>query len=205
MQRIFLAALLSGGGALLACSSSSNGSSPTGGSSNTTPVTSADCETRCKDKATSCNAKPSDADQACSQICDSTKITSDQVDCLENKSCDTLAKAESIDAVCPSSGSSGGGSTPPPSSSGGSGSALGGSCTCPNASPSSEGYCAGSGVGCKSGLGCLYDVDSSGKGECVGERCCDNTSACDKDHSLLKACDEGTCTKRNLLGYYCMK
>ena len=38
----------------------------------------------------------------------------------------------------------------------------------------------------------------------MGERCCDTTSACDKDKSLLKSCSAGTC-KTAPTGYYCQK
>lgn len=204
MQRTVTAVLFVGG-LLLACSSSSDNSSPspTSSSPGNTPVSTADCQDRCKAKATSCNAPASDAEQGCQQIC-SGSITSGQITCLENKSCSELGKATSLESICPKSGSTSSGGPPPPPSGTGTGSSLGGPCTCTNTTPQSEGYCAGSDVGCKTGLGCLYDVGSNGKGQCVGARCCENTSACDKDHSLLQPCDQGTCTKANL-GYWCMK
>jgi hypothetical protein len=66
------------------------------------------------------------------------------------------------------------------------------------------GFCSGTDIDCQSGLACLYDAGSSGKGQCVAGSCCDDTSACDNDKSNLKSCTAGTCTRTDL-GYYCMK
>ena len=38
----------------------------------------------------------------------------------------------------------------------------------------------------------------------MGEHCCDSTSACDKDESLLESCSAGTC-KTAPTGDYCQK
>jgi len=50
----------------------------------------------------------------------------------------------------------------------------------------------------------VFSVGSSGKGACMGSKCCDSTTACDKDPSLLKACSAGSCKKASV-GYFCQK
>ena len=83
---------------LVACTSTTNNNPPSGGGG--TPVSTADCKDKCKSKATSCNATPSDAEQGCTQICGGS-ITSDQIDCLESKSCDALQKAKNVGVMGP--------------------------------------------------------------------------------------------------------
>jgi hypothetical protein len=81
---------------------------------------------------------------------------------------------------------------------------LGDSCTCANAGPSSSGLCSGTGEECAGSLSCVYDMGSSGKGVCMGERCCSMTAACRTDPSLLQPCAQGTCREATL-GFYCQK
>lgn len=203
-----------------ACSSTGDSNSPSGtssgasgnssGTSGSAPVTQADCSTRCQTKGTSCQAPSEQISQACAQICGG-GATAEQMTCLEGKSCSALAAAESIDELCPgsSSGSSGtSGTSGSSGSSGGGGTKeLGQACACTGSgvTPGSEGLCSGTNVDCKSGLSCLYRTGSNGKGVCVGKRCCDSKSACDKDPSLLKPCDVGSCTLASSLGYFCTK
>lgn len=96
-----------------ACSTNVTNNPAGGGSSGpgSTPVPTADCTSRCEAKATKCGAPAADGKQACAKICDGT-YTSDQLACLEEKSCSAL-QSGSFENVCPasSSGSSGGGST----------------------------------------------------------------------------------------------
>jgi hypothetical protein len=123
---------------------------------------------------------------------------------LQNKSCDELSKAESLDKACPKTTTP----TPPPGGGGDSGK-LGDTCKCTdsNITPSTTGECAGDGSGCSQGLQCVYTSGGNGSatGACMAGRCCDQTSKCDDDPSLLKPCSQGTCGKVGLLGYYCKK
>jgi len=162
-------------------------------------VTTAECSQRCEAKATGCKASPTDAQQACSSICSS--ATQDQLTCLEGKSCGELGSASTLEQVCPktSGGGTDGGSTP-----GTPKAALGDSCTCPDVSGSAEGYCSGTSNDCDSSLRCLYETGSSGKGKCFADSCCDDTTACKSNSSLLKSCSQGTC-KETGIGFYCGK
>ncbi len=92
----------------LACSTNvtNNPAGPSGPGS--TPIPTADCTSRCEAKATNCGAPAADAKQACAQICDGT-YTSDQISCLEGKSCSEL-QSGGIAKLCPSSGGGGGSS-----------------------------------------------------------------------------------------------
>src|ERR1043165_1117719 len=81
----------------VACSSSStgtnnssSGSSSGGPSRGGTPISTADCDKRCKAKATACEAPAGQADQPCSQLCGSSPTT-EQLTCLEAKTCQELA------------------------------------------------------------------------------------------------------------------
>ncbi len=191
----------------LACSSSTSGtntSSSSGGTSGgaSPKISNADCQSRCKTKATTCGAPASDAAQGCTKLCDGS-FTDAQLVCLEGASCESLQNTSSLAALCPdtsggSSGSSGtSGGTP-------SGKQLGEACTCADASASGFGTCKGTDLDCASNLTCVYASGSSGKGTCMGDRCCESTSACDKDSSLLQSCTAGTC-KSSAAGYYCQK
>ena len=109
-QRTFI--ILGSGLALLAActtNTTNNNGGTSGGTSGSAPVPQADCNTRCKAKATTCGATAAQADQGCGQIC--TSYTVDQLSCLEGKSCDQLQNA-SLSTLCPaapgsSSGTSG--------------------------------------------------------------------------------------------------
>ncbi|MBN9159528.1 MAG: hypothetical protein BGO98_28640 [Myxococcales bacterium 68-20] len=190
---------------LVACSSSSSSdstSSSSGGSSSGggTPVSAADCNERCKPKATECGAPEEQIAGYCANLCQS--ATQEQLACLEQKTCGQLLQAGSAEAACPKSSSSSSSS----SSSGGTAGKkqLGDSCTCSDASPSGDGLCGGTDVDCDRGLYCVYSAGTGGKGTCMGKRCCDDTNACDEDPSLLESCSVGTC-KTSVLGYYCQK
>ncbi|CAN5757026.1 hypothetical protein BH11MYX4_BH11MYX4_25150 [soil metagenome] len=197
---------------VIACSSTTSGtgsssSGGTSGSSGSPKITTADCTTRCKTKATECGAPADQGASSCASLCDGS-FTDAQLTCLEQKSCAQLnASGGTINSLCPDT--SGGSSGSSGSSSGTSGSsgdkkALGDSCTCAGVSASSEGLCAGTSEECASGLSCIYGSGSSGKGTCMGASCCDKTSACDADKSLLKSCTAGSC-KTAPIGYYCQK
>jgi hypothetical protein len=69
-----------------------------------------------------------------------------------------------------------------------------------------QGLCQDSTVGpCAAGLSCIYDMESGGKGSCFAESCCDDTTMCMTNKTLLKACaGGGTCTL-TAIGYYCGK
>ncbi len=162
-----------------------------------------DCTAKCEPKAKECGAPENQVAEACATVCSS--ATQEQLACLESKSCDALNEAGSIEKACPK-GTSTGSSSSSSGSSGSSGTkkALGDACTCASASASGEGSCAGTDEECGDGLSCVYSAGSSGKGTCMGKRCCDDTNACDDDKSLLEPCSEGTC-KSAPLGYYCQK
>jgi hypothetical protein len=192
--------------AALACSSTSTGtgtSSGSAGSSGSTPISTADCKSRCSSKATTCGATSTQAAETCGSLCDGT-LTDSQLTCLEGKSCNELASAN-LASLCPGSTSTSGGTSGSGTSGGGGGSKqLGDSCTCANVSSSSQGLCSGTSEECASGLSCVYDTGSSGAGQCMGSKCCDTTSACDANPSLLKSCTAGSCKKASL-GYFCQK
>ena len=57
-------------------------------------------------------------------------------------------------------------------------------------------------VGVDGGLGHRLQLTLSGSGHCYGASCCDKTSACDADSSVLKSCAVGSCTS-TAIGYYC--
>jgi hypothetical protein len=183
--------------AAVACSSSTTTSSSPGGGGGSTPVTTQDCTTGCKNKGTQCGGTADQVNQYCANLCGG-QVTQEQMTCLQSKSCDELAKAQSLDTLCPKTTT-----TTPPSSGGGT-AQLGDSCKCEGVSASSEGLCSGTNVACASGLSCVYASGSNGQGKCMGARCCDDTNACDQNPSLLKACRAGTC-KSASIGYYCQK
>ena len=192
----------------LACSSSTSGtntSSSSGGTSGGSPkVSTADCQSRCAKKAGDCGAPAADATSGCSTLCNGS-FTDAQLVCLEGSSCSALQNTSSLAALCPdNSGSSSGSSGTSGSSGGGNKKALGDACTCAGVSANSEGLCSGTNEECGSGLSCVYASGSSGKGTCMGASCCETTSACDKDKSLLLPCTAGTC-KSASIGYYCQK
>ena len=196
---------------VFACSSSTSGtntSSSSGGTSggSSPKISAADCQSRCKTKATQCGAPADQGTQACASLCDGS-FTDAQLVCLEGKSCEVLnAEGTTINSVCPdtSGGSSGSSGTSGSSGGGGNKKALGDACTCAGVSAGTEGSCAGTNEECGDGLSCVYASGTSGKGTCMGARCCDQTTACDKDPSLLKPCTTGTC-KSASIGYYCQK
>ena len=183
---------------VVACSGTTTGtgassSGGTSGAAGSPKITTADCTARCKTKATECGASADQGASSCASLCDGS-FTDAQLTCLEQKSCDQLnASGGSINSICPDT-------------SGGSGTkkALGDSCTCADVSPNAEGLCAGTSEECGSGLSCVYGSGSSGKGTCMGANCCEKTSACDADKSLLLPCTAGSC-KTAPIGYYCQK
>src|SRR5687768_16537773 len=125
MRRLFLASVavttITG---ILACSSESStgpgSSSSTSSSGSSSPtVTAQQCNSRCQTKMTTCEAPSNVVTQGCGQLCGNT-LTEAQLSCLEGKTCETIAKAETFDLLCP------GGSTSSSSSSGSSTSSSGG-------------------------------------------------------------------------------
>jgi len=82
--------------------------------------------------------------------------------------------------------------------------ALGDACTCANVSAGADGFCSGTSQECQSSLKCIYAAGNNGAGKCYAESCCDTTSACESDPSLLKACSAGSC-KLTAVGFYCGK
>jgi len=142
---------------------------------------------------------------SCATLCGSTN--EGQLSCLEGKPCSQLTAAN-YESVCPKdSGTSGGTSGTSGGTSGTSGGgtkALGDACTCANVSAGADGYCSGTDQECMSNLKCIYGAGSNGSGNCYAESCCDMTSACEMDSSLLKACSVGTC-KSTPVGFYCGK
>lgn len=94
----------------VACSTNvTNNPADPGGSSGSAPVAVADCTSRCEAKATKCGAPASQGKEACAAICDGS-YTSDQLACLEDKSCNELQSA-SFSSVCPRSSASSSGSS----------------------------------------------------------------------------------------------
>lgn len=185
-----------------ACSSTTTGTSSgtSGGTSGSAPVSAANCSSRCQTKATSCGEPAADAMNSCSSLCSST--TEGQLSCLEGKPCSQLTAAN-FATLCPndtgSSGTTSGGTS---GTTGGGTKMLGDACTCTGASPGADGFCSGTSAPCTSNLKCIYGAGSNGSGSCYAESCCDTTSACENDPSLLKACSVGTC-KSTPVGFYC--
>ena len=196
---------------VFACSSSTSGtntSSSSGGTSggSSPKISAADCQSRCKTKATQCGAPADQGTQACASLCDGS-FTDAQLVCLEGKSCEVLnAEGTTINSVCPdtSGGSSGSSGSSGTSGGGGGKKALGDSCACAGVSANAEGFCSGTDQECETSLKCVYASGSSGKGTCMGSSCCESTTACDKDKSLLLSCTAGSC-KSASIGYYCQK
>ena len=88
--------------AAAACSTNvTNNPAGPGGSSGSAPVPTADCKSRCEAKATQCGAPSAKAVEGCNVICDGS-YTSDQLACLEDKSCSEL-QSGSLSNVCPPS------------------------------------------------------------------------------------------------------
>lgn len=194
-----------------ACSSTTTGTSGTSGTgtsgtSGSAAVSASNCSSRCQLKATQCGEPAADAMTSCSSLCSST--TEGQLSCLEAAACSKLTPTN-FDTVCPkdtgssgtTSGGTSGGTSGTSGSSGGT-AVLGDACTCASATPGSEGYCAGTTQPCMSNLKCIYNASSNGAGHCYAASCCDSTTACDNDTSLLKSCSTGMC-QRTAVGYYC--
>jgi hypothetical protein len=186
--------------AVLACHKSTSD----GGGSSDPPVSTDDCKSQCTMLAASCKAPPDLATQSCNDACDGT-ITANQLACFEGKSCMELMSSPNIKALCPADSSGSSGSSGTSGSMGGGSKQLGDACTCAGVSATAEGLCNGTDQECASGLSCIYDQGTSGKGFCMGENCCSgSTSACQMMPSLLKPCAAGTC-KTAPLGFYCQK
>lgn len=188
--------------AIMGCSSTTTGTSGSSGTSGagtsgSTTVSVTDCSSRCQTKATQCGEPAADAKTSCSSLCSST--TEGQLSCLEGKPRSSLTPTN-LDTVCPkdtgSSGTTSGGT------SGGGTKALGDACSCANAPTGASGFCAGTTQECMGSLKCVYGSGSGGSGHCYGASCCDKTSACDSDPSLLKSCAAGSCMS-TAVGYYC--
>lgn len=76
-------------------------------------------------------------------------------------------------------------------------------CTCAAPDPKG-GACEGSAVGCGWDLSCVYYAGMSGRGECVGKKCCDDSAECEADAGSRKPCAQGTCKSgRSLAGIGC--
>jgi len=191
----------------VACSSTTTGTSGgtpgtsggTSGTSGSTPVSASACSSRCQTKATSCGEPAADAMTSCSSLCSST--TESQLSCLEAKACSELS-ASNFETLCPKDTGSSGTTSGGTSGTTGGTKALGDACTCAGVSAGADGFCSGTSQQCMSNLKCIYGAGSNGSGNCYAESCCDMTSACENDSSLLKACSSGTC-KATPVGFYC--
>jgi hypothetical protein len=112
----------------LACTSETSSSPDGAGSSGTSggsspAITTAECTDRCKGKLDQCGAPAAQTEQGCAQLCGGS-ITQAQAACFEASDCEEIARAETVDELCPkNTGSSGtsSGSSGPGTSSGSSG------------------------------------------------------------------------------------
>jgi hypothetical protein len=161
---------------LVACSSntsgtSSSGSSSGGASGSTTPVSSADCSSRCDTKLKQCPDLAAQAPQGCSQLCGA-QLTEGQMSCLEGKTCEQLAQADSFNALCPAGSTSSSGGTTSSSGSTGTFKKAGEACVC-EGSQSGWQQCSGTSGPCEAGLVC-YGIDK----DTVCGTSCKNGEAC---------------------------
>lgn len=157
---------------VVACGGSNSGAGGSSGGSDPA-VSTSECTTACKSKATGCGAPAAAAEQRCAAICAGT-VTRAQLTCLTSESCEALmaiGDSSSLDKVCPTGSSSS-------SSSGGPARAFGDACKCDPDSNSGSGEFECTGV-CSSGLWCVgtrtQGVDN---GTCVGPVCCSGESDC---------------------------
>lgn len=94
------------------CSDDSNASSTTSSTTSTSSsggspkITTEQCTSRCTTKLNACGGGPQAA-QGCQQFCQQS-ITEAQASCFEAKDCEEIARAESIDGLCPQQNSSSG-------------------------------------------------------------------------------------------------
>jgi hypothetical protein len=121
------------------CSDDSNASSTTSSTTSTSSgggspaITGEQCTSRCTTKLNTCGGG-AQAAQGCQQFCQQS-ITEAQASCFEGKDCEEIARADSVDSLCPqSTGSSSGTSG---ASSGTSGASSGTSGTSSGALPTS--------------------------------------------------------------------
>ena len=156
----------------------------------------ANCPTRCSEKASDCGAPPDIAAAQCQGICGS-NLSEDQLQCLEDESCEALealiigganvcdigggsASAGSASAGSASGGSSSGDPTTTPDAD------IGDACSCSSGGADFE-SCSGTGSSCGS-LTC-YVFDGSG--------ICSQTCTADIDGD---DCPSGECTEHILNG-----
>lgn len=173
-------------------SSTSGTSSGSSSSSGSTPVSTADCSTRCESKIKQCPSLADQAQQGCSQLCGA-QLTEGQMTCLEGKTCEQFAQADSFNELCPAGSSSGG------SSSGSSGTPsglkkAGEACTC-EGSGSGWQQCSSTSGPCEAGLVC-FGID--GKNVCGST--CKNGEPCATGFTCTEEIYQGVS-----VGKYCEK